>query len=277
MIARESVQSRLQGEHGISFTEFTYQLIQAHDYWWLRTRHDCELQVGGSDQWGNIVAGVDLVRRRGAGAVHGLTWPLLLRADGTKFGKSASGENVWLDPDRTSPYRFFQFWVQTDDADVERFLFQLTLLPLAEIEAILAEHRAAPARRIAQHALARSVTSIVHGPTAAEQAEAAAQVIFGAGVVDVPAEVLDVLVDEIPTVRVPGDVLTAGLPALEALVLSELCTSRKDARRTLEQGGGYCNEARIGLDDTLTPASLLHDRYLLLRRGRKAHALLVVG
>ena len=119
MIARESVQARMQAEAGISFTEFSYQLLQAHDFWWLRTHRDCELQVGGSDQWGNIVAGVDLVRRRGAGAVHALTWPLLLRSDGTKFGKSASGENVWLDAERTSPYRFFQFWMQAEDADAE--------------------------------------------------------------------------------------------------------------------------------------------------------------
>ena len=144
MIARESVQSRMSGDAGISFTEFSYQLLQAHDFWWLRTHRDCELQVGGSDQWGNIAAGIDLVRRRGAGPVHGLTWPLLLRADGSKFGKSASGENVWLDPVRTSPYRFFQFWMQTDDADVERLLLQMTLLPLEQVREIVATHATAP-------------------------------------------------------------------------------------------------------------------------------------
>ncbi len=276
MIARESVQSRMSGDAGISFTEFSYQLLQAHDFWWLRTHRDCELQVGGSDQWGNIAAGIDLVRRRGAGPVHGLTWPLLLRADGSKFGKSASGENVWLDPVRTSPYRFFQFWMQTDDADVERLLLQMTLLPLEQVREIVATHATAPPRRSAQRALARAVTAQVHGEEAANQADAASTVLFGGAARDAGEAVLAVLVDEVPTLRVPRDEIAAGVEPVELLLRSGLCASKAEARRTLSQGGGYSNDDRLAEDARLGPADLLHDRYLLLRRGRKAYALVVV-
>lgn len=277
MIARESVQARMQAEAGISFTEFSYQLLQAHDFWWLRTHRDCELQVGGSDQWGNIVAGVDLVRRRGAGAVHALTWPLLLRSDGTKFGKSASGENVWLDAERTSPYRFFQFWMQAEDADAERLLLQLTLAPVDEIGEVVTAQRAAPASRVAQARLATEVTAMVHGADAAAQAEAASQILFGGSARDADAAALLMLVDEVPTLRIDHAEAEQGLPIQVALVRSGLCSSNGEARRTLEQGGGYCNDERVEGDATIDTSSLLHGRFALLRRGRKAYALIVVG
>ena len=186
MVAKESVKARMQGEHGISYTEFSYMLLQANDYWWLHANQGCELQVGGSDQWGNITAGIDLVRRRSAAVVHGLTWPLLLRSDGTKFGKSAAGESIWLAPERTSPYRFFQYWMQVDDADVERLLLQLTLVPVAEVHELAAQHAEAPGKRLAQRRLAAEVTALVHGDAAAADAEVASGVLFGAPLEAVP-------------------------------------------------------------------------------------------
>ena len=276
MIARESVQARMQAEAGISFTEFSYQLLQAHDFWWLRTHRGCELQVGGSDQWGNIVAGVDLVRRRGAGAVHALTWPLLVRSDGTKFGKSAAGENVWLDAERTSPYRFFQFWMQVEDADVERLLLQLSLPP--STRSPMWSPPNVPSRRAAaaQTRLAIEVTSMVHGAESAAQARSASQVLFGGSAHGAGEAALAMLVDEVPTLRLPRSDVAEGLPIQTALVRSGLCTSNGEARRTLEQGGGYCNDERVDGEATIAEPDLLHGRFALLRRGRKAYALVVV-
>src|SRR5580693_8472762 len=163
MIARESVKARLESENGISFTEFSYQLLQANDYLFLSRNHDVEIQIGGSDQWGNLLAGVDLIRRADGKHVHALTWPLLLRSDGKKFGKSEDGA-VWLAADRTSPYQFFQYWMNVADADIERFLLQLTLVPVAECLEVAASHLLAPQRREGQRRLAREITTIVHGP-----------------------------------------------------------------------------------------------------------------
>ncbi|MGB6616369.1 MAG: tyrosine--tRNA ligase, partial [Trebonia sp.] len=172
MISRESVKARLESENGISFTEFSYQLLQANDYWHLFTTHGVELQIGGSDQWGNLLAGVDLIRRADGGHVHAFTWPLVLRSDGKKFGKSEEGA-VWLAADRTSPYQFFQYWMNVPDADVERFLLQLTLLPVEEAQAVAAAHLQAPNKRDGQRRLAREVTTLVHGPAATAAAEEA--------------------------------------------------------------------------------------------------------
>ena len=173
MLAKESVRARVESTHGISFTEFSYMLLQANDFRWLYEHHDVELQMGGSDQWGNITAGIDLIRRRLGKAAHGLTWPLLTRADGAKMGKSVGGA-VWLDPDKTSPYQFRQFLIQTDDELIGRYLRHLSLRPLGEIEGLLEEHAAAPERRLAQRALADELTELVHGPAAATAAAAAA-------------------------------------------------------------------------------------------------------
>lgn len=277
MVARESVQARMQAEAGISFTEFSYQLLQAHDFWWLRTHRGCELQVGGSDQWGNIVAGIDLARRRGAGAVHGLTWPLLLRSDGTKFGKSAAGENVWLDAARTSPYRFFQFWMHVEDDDVERLLLRLTLLDVDEIATLVADHRTAPGRRAAQERLAIEITTIVHGADSARHARDASHMLFGGAARNADPATFTMLADEVPTLWLTRSELDDGLPMALALVKSGLCASNGEARRTLEQGGGYCNDVRVSGDAVLDSSSLLHDRFALLRRGKKGYALLVLG
>jgi tyrosyl-tRNA synthetase len=274
MMAKDSVRNRLDSENGISFTEFSYMLLQAHDYWWLHTRHDCVLQVGGSDQWGNITAGIDLIRRKEGDAVHGLTVPLMTRSDGQKFGKSQSG-SVWLDPERTSPYQLFQYAMQMEDADAERFLLQLTLLPVDEAKAIAEEHRTAPEKRLAQRTLARELTTLVHGVDAARGAEQATGVLFGGSLDDVDAAGLAVLEAEVPTTDVAGDDLDAGLDLVDVLVRTGLATSKGDARRTIEQGGVYVGGEQVSAPDRgISRADLVGGRYLLLRRGKATYHLL---
>lgn len=276
MLARESVRGRMDGENGISFTEFSYQLLQAHDYWWLNQNRDCVLQVGGSDQWGNITAGTDLIRRRSGATVHGMTWPLLVRSDGTKFGKSAGGETVWLDPARTSPYRFYQFWINTDDGDVVGLLRRLTSLDVSEIAVLEASHLEARSERRPQRALAAELTTLVHGSTAAAGAAEASALLFGAGARSASGEALEILAGEVATWPLDPHALTEGVPVVEALVESGLCGSKGEARRTVDQGGAYCNDERIAPDALLTRSDLLHDRYVLLRRGRRSYALGVI-
>ena len=277
MMAKESVRSRLESTEGISFTEFSYMLIQAHDYLWLHEHHGCDLQIGGSDQWGNITAGIDLIRRRTGHQVHGLTWPLLTRADGTKFGKSEGG-NVWLDPRRTSPYAFFQHWMHVDDADVRRLLLQLTFLDVAEVDAIAAAHAAAPERREGQRRLASEITTAVHGAAEAEAARAASQILFGSGSDDVPEAAYRALQEEVPTTVVDPDRLAEGLDLVAVLAETGLSSSRSDARRSVGQGAVYVNDRRVAGDSpSLSPADLRQGRWILLRRGRRHHHLLRVG
>jgi tyrosyl-tRNA synthetase len=276
MVAKESVRTRLEGRAGISYTEFTYMLLQANDYLWLHEHLGCDLQIGGSDQWGNITAGIDLIRRRTGHAVHGITWPLLLRSDGEKFGKSSQGDNVWLGAHRTSPYRFFQYWMHVPDADLERFLLQLTLLPVDEARAVAAAHQSAPERREGQRRLAREVTTIVHGTGAAAAAEAASRVLFGASLDGVDAATLAAVAGEVPTTTVDRARLAAGVPLVELAAETGLTASRGEARRLLQQGGLYVNNVRAGsVETSLALADLLHGRYALLRRGRDAYHLVV--
>jgi tyrosyl-tRNA synthetase len=273
MLAKESVKARVESEHGISFTEFSYMLLQAHDYRWLHEQLGCELQVGGSDQWGNFTAGIDLIRRTTGDHVHGLTVPLIMRSDGQKFGKSHEG-NVWLSAEKTSPYRFYQYWIQLPDADVDRFLRQLTLLPLDEIEAIVAEHSQAPERRLGQQRLAAELTTVVHGEAAARAAAEASDVLF-AGSGDPPSpEALTMLVDEVPTTR--QGALGEGLDLVTLLAATDLASSKSDARRALDERSVTLNGERIDEARPVSSADLLHGRYLLLRRGKKRHHLVVV-
>ena len=282
MAAKHSVRSRMESETGISFTEFTYMLLQAYDYWWLHTNLQCELQIGGSDQWGNITAGVDLIRRRSGVQVHGLTWPLLTRSDGAKFGKTAEGA-VWLDPERTSPYRFHQYFVQVPDEDVERSLRQFTMLPVAEIAEVVEAHRRDPGRREAQRTLANEVTSLVHGPAAAVAAEEAAGILFGSPVGDMDEAAFEVVAAEVPTSNVsltPDDGFDAAsnsFDLVELLASTGLASSKGDARRGLSEGSVYVNNERVSGDAPMVAADrLLHSRYLLLRRGKRRHHLLRV-
>lgn len=273
MVAKESVKARLESTEGISYTEFTYMLLQAHDYWWLHHRHGCQLQVGGSDQWGNITAGIDLVRRRDGDAVHGLTAPLVTRADGSKFGKSEGG-NVWLDPSRTSPYRFFQYWMNVDDRDVEPFLLQLSLVPTDEARAVAAAHAEAPERREGQRRLAREMTALVHGSGQAVAAEAASAVLFGGRVDGIDADALAVVAGELGTTRVPDERLAAGVDLVDVLVEAGLVSSKGEARRALEQGGASVNGDKAAPGASVGRDDLLFGRWVLLRRGKRAYAVL---
>ena len=268
MIARESVKARLESENGISFTEFSYQLLQANDYLHLSRKHDVELQIGGSDQWGNLLAGVELIRKADGRHVHAFTWPLILRSDGKKFGKSEEGA-VWLAADKTSPYQFFQYWMNVADADIERFLLQLTLLPVDEAKAIAAAHAQAPHKREGQRRLAREVTAIVHGPEATEAAVEASQILFGGSPAGASAQALEFLAGEVPT-----SPYTAGVTLAAALAATPLASSLSDARRTIDQGAASVNGGVVSADRPLTDADLLYDRYILLRKGKRNYHLL---
>ncbi|HRQ65694.1 MAG TPA: tyrosine--tRNA ligase, partial [Xanthomonadaceae bacterium] len=239
MLAKDSVKSRMGSESGISYTEFSYQLLQAYDFHHLHKAMDCELQVGGSDQWGNITAGCDFVRRKLGATVHGWTFPLITKADGSKFGKTESGA-VWLDPERTSPYRFYQFFVNTEDAKVGEYLRKFTFLPRAEIEALEAQHAANPGAREAHRALAAAVTHLVHGETATQAALHASGILFGAEIGDTPEAVFRDVIAEIPTAEIgEGTLSDEGASLIDMLVQSGLCPSRGQARRDIEGGGIY--------------------------------------
>jgi tyrosyl-tRNA synthetase len=273
MVARESVKARMASEHGISFTEFSYMLLQAHDYLWLNTHHDVELQIGGSDQWGNIISGVDLIRRVTGRAAHGLSWPLLTAPDGSKLGKT-TGADTWLDANRTTPYQFFQHWMQTDDRQVGEFLAKFTLLPLDAIDRIVAEHEGAPERRDGQRTLAREVTRLVHGDSAARAAEEASRILFGGSIDEAGREALELVAQEVPCAPLPE--LDDGVDVVDVLVATGLATSRSDARRSLEAGAIYVNGHRADANPVITRRDLYHGRYVLLRRGKKSYAMVVV-
>ena len=276
MMAKESVRCRLEGrDQGISYAEFSYMLLQAYDFLYLYDTEGCRLQVGGSDQWGNITAGIDLVRRARNAEVYGLTWPLLTKADGAKFGKSEAG-NVWLDPARTSPYQFFQFWLQTDDRDVGLYLRQLTFLDPAAIEALDESVVSRPQAREAQRVLATEVTSAVHGPEAAAQAAGAASALFGGELDSLDeATLLDVFA-EAPSSEVQSSRLTDGdgLGLVDLLAETGLVASKSAARTAVEQGGVYVNNRReTAPDRRLATADLLFGRYIVLRRGKRSYHL----
>ncbi|SCF48078.1 tyrosyl-tRNA synthetase [Micromonospora carbonacea] len=266
MLAREVVKARL--ETGISFTEFSYQLLQSHDFYELHRRHGCQLQFGGSDQWGNITAGVDYVRRRGAGPVQAFVTPLVTKADGTKFGKTEGGA-VWLDPQLTSPYAFYQFWLNADDRDVVRYLRYFSFRSRDEIEQLEKETAERPSARLAQRALAEELTTLVHGERETAQAVAASQALFGRGSLDeLTPETLRAALTEAGLVGVDELPDVAGL-----LRESGLVPSAKEARRVIAEGGAYVNNTRITeVDARPTTEDLLHGRYLVLRRGKKSFA-----
>jgi len=272
MLARESVRKRVESEHGISFTEFSYMLLQANDYLWLHDHLECEIQIGGSDQWGNIIAGVDLIRRKRHRVVHAFAWPLLLAADGSKLGKT-TGARTWLDPNKTSPYQFRQHWLQIGDDEIRAQLLTFSLRPVDELEAVLEAHAHAPHERAAQRALAREMTELVHGEPAARAADEAADVLFGGDPTTASEAALDAVAREVPSSRRPmaelGDVV-------DLLVATELASSKGDARRTLEGQGYRANGVPIDAAAGLTAIELLHGRYLLLRRGKKSHHLVDV-
>jgi tyrosyl-tRNA synthetase len=270
MVRKDSVRARLEGrEQSLSFTEFSYMLLQAWDFVQLFDRYGCELQLGGSDQWGNITEGVDLIRRLRGARAFGLTSPLITKSDGSKFGKS-EGDNVWLDPARTSPYAFFQFWLRTADGDVGPYLRRLTFLARERIEQLDEATAERPERRDAQRALALEVTAAVHGRDEARRAEEAAAVLFTEGIAGLDAATLAGALADAPTTTVDRAAVEAGLDVLTALLQSELADSKADARRLLSQGAVYVNGVRADAERTLAPSDALHGRWIVLRRG-KAH------
>ena len=272
MVAKESVRARMESENGISFTEFSYMLLQANDFRHLCEFENVEMQMGGSDQWGNITAGTDLIRRRLTKSGYGLTWPLLTRSDGQKMGKSVHGA-LWLDPDKTSPYEFRQYWVQLPDEDVERFLLQLTLRSVDDIASLMDEHRTAPEKRLAQRALATDVTTLVHGAAAEQAAAEAAQVLFGGDPTTASAEALAVVAREVPSSEVTREQLG---DQIAVLVQTGLAASNGEARRTLTQKGFKANGQTLEEAKSLLEVDLLHGRYILLRKGKTNFHLLTV-
>ena len=279
MIAKDSVRSRLESEGGISYTEFSYMLLQAFDFCYLRQSAHCEIQVGATDQWGNITAGTDLIRKKLGVPAWGLTFPLLTKSDGTKYGKSASGD-VWLDPVRTTPYRFYQFFVQAEDADVVKLLKVLTFLSQEEIGALATEMKNNPGARAAQKTLAREVTTLVHGKSACDDALRASEIMFGGGLDGVSDAVFQDVVGEIPTKDFERARLDApGTPLLDLLVHASLAPSRGQARKDIEGGGISVNNVRAAdAARVVTAHDLLFGKYVLLRKGKRTYAVLrVVG
>ena len=275
MISKESIRARMEGAEGISYTEFSYMLLQAYDFYHLRKAFGCELQIGGSDQWGNITAGTDLIRKKLGGPAWGLTFPLITRADGTKFGKTESGA-VWLDPAKTSPYRFYQFFVNTEDSMVIGYLKKFTLLSAVEIAGLEARHQSDPGAREAHKALAREVTGLVHGQSACADAIRASEIMFGGGLDGITEALFRDVVGEIPTKDLPKNRLEgAGVPVAELLVLSGLSPSKGQARKDIEGGGIYLNNQRVSeVARAVALNDLLFGKYLLLRKGKRTYAVL---
>ena len=270
MVAKDSIRSRMTGEAGISFTEFSYMLLQAFDFWWLHENRDCMLQVGGSDQWGNVTAGIDLIRRRSGARVHGLTWPLMTRSDGSKFGKTADGA-IWLDPELTLPYEFHQYFLRVADDDVERTLMQLTLLGVEDVSEIMRAHVASPEQRLAQHALADSITGLIHGPEEVRRAKRAAAALFGGG--DLDAEGLESLRGVVTEMLVAPDAIGVDEPVVDLLVATGVCSSKGDARRTIKQGGIRVNGQVMTANSE--PVEAIGGRFALVQRGKKQRYLAV--
>ena len=273
MLGKDSVKSRLESDAGISYTEFSYMLLQAYDFVHLRRAHNCELQIGGSDQWGNITAGIDLARRMDAAQVYGITCPLLTKSDGGKMGKTESG-TVWLSAERTSPYQFYQYWFNVDDADVSKCLRFLTECPREEIDALDVSRQEKPQERASQKRLAGALTELLHGAEGLAKAQLAAQILFGAEITSLSDAELSQIFADVPGVSLERARLDAGLALLDALVESGLVKSKGEARRAVTEGGVYVNNRRAeGAEFVLTREQLASESTVVLRRGKKNYAL----
>ncbi len=274
MVAKESVKNRMEGEDGISFTEFSYMLLQANDFLWLYENEGCEMQIGGSDQWGNISLGVDLIRRRTSEKAHALTWPLLLQKDGTKYGKTAGGETIWLDAELMSPYRFYQAWIQAEDDEVRKLLLWLTFLTVEQIDQAVAEHEEAPHRRSGQRLLANELTTLVHGDDAAASAIEASEAVFGGPVANLKSATFEMLAAEIPTTAFDRSRLDDAENLVPLLVDAGVASSKSEAARLLKQNGIALNDAKVAADAVIDRNALHHDRFCLVRKGKKSIYLL---
>jgi tyrosyl-tRNA synthetase len=271
MMAKESVRARMEDRDvGISYTEFSYMLLQAFDFYVLRRDYNCELQIGGSDQWGNITAGIDLCRKKLGRQVYGLTLPLITNTDGTKFGKTEAGA-IWLDPKRTSVYKFYQFWIRVDDRDVIRYLKYFTFFSRGEIEVLEKQHAEKPEARVPHKALAKAVTDLIHGENATAEAMRASEILFGGDLEGISEGTLGEIVGEIPNrILTQSQLDGAGLPLVELVVDAGLCPSKGQARKDIEGGGIYLNNVReANPQRTVLPKDLLFGKHLLLRKGKR--------
>jgi len=283
MMAKDSVKKRISAEsrEGLSFTEFTYQLVQGYDFLHLYRDKNCKLQMGGSDQWGNITTGTELIRRIEGGEAFALTCPLITKADGGKFGKTESG-NVWLDAERTSPYQFYQFWLNTSDTDAEKYIKIFTLISKAEVEALVAEHQEAPHARLLQKRLAEEVTVMVHGREAYDFAVEASQILFGKGVTStlrkMDEKTLLSVFEGVPTFDVSLEAIKGSINVVDLLAeASAVFPSKGEARRTIAGGGVSINKEKVETADFIVDQSaLLNDKYILVQKGKKSYSLLIV-
>ena len=275
MLAKDSVKRRLASESGLSFTEFSYMLLQAYDFLHLYRTHNCRVQAGGSDQWGNITAGTELIRRAVNGQGYGITTPLLTNSAGEKMGKTADGA-VWLSAEKLSPYKFYQFWIQQEDASLENLFRKLTLLPLEEIAAIIRKHGEDPSQRYGQKRLAAAITGLVHGREEVAKAEASSQALFGGTLQNKSDGELQALFANVPSVEIPRADLTSGIAAADLLVRANLAASKSEARRLLEQKGFYLNNSDAPFDPSqknVTAADLASESMMILRAGKKKYCL----
>ncbi|GAB2664007.1 tyrosine--tRNA ligase [Flavihumibacter cheonanensis] len=277
MMSKDSVKKRIEGDSGISFTEFTYQLIQGYDFYWLNQHKNCKLQMGGSDQWGNITTGTELIRRMGGGEAFAFTCPLLTKADGGKFGKTEKG-NVWLDPEKTSPYQFYQFWLNASDEDATKWIKIFTFLPKAEIESLQQEHQAAPHLRLLQKKLAEEITSLVHGKESYEFAVKTSDILFG----NVTTEVIKSLTEEqllqvmegVPQHEFPLERIGDATDIVTLLADTGIFPSKGEARKMVQSGGVSINKEKIpAIDFKPGTEQLLHNRYFLIQKGKKNYYL----
>jgi len=281
MIAKESVRWRLEERgQGISFTEFSYMLLQAYDFYHLHEHHGCSVQAGGKDQWGNITAGIELIRRMSGGSGHGITFPLLTTAAGVKIGKTEGAEGnemVWLDPEMTPPYRMYQYWINTDDRDVIKFLKLFTFLELPAIGELEESLKQDPGKREPHRALAFEFTKLAHGENTAQAVRAASEILFGSEVREISKEVLDALAVEVPCTRISKERLSEGVLPVDILVETKLAKSKRAARDLIGQGGAYVNNvAWKDVEAKINPTRTLSGRAILLRSGKRTYHLLIV-
>lgn len=280
MMSKDSVKKRLEGDTGMSFTEFTYQLVQGYDFYWLNQHKNCKLQMGGSDQWGNIVTGTELIRKKAGGEAFAFTCPLLTKADGGKFGKTERG-NIWLDPEKTSPYQFYQFWLNASDEDATKWIKIFTLLPKEKIEYLIAEHAAAPHTRILQKILAEEITCFVHSKTDYEFAVKAAEILFGNGATEILSslnekQLLQVM-EGVPTVEIARTLLVDGYDLVSLLADTAITPSKGEAKKLLQSNGISINKVKLAADKTAVyTTDLLQEKYLLVQKGKKNYYLVKV-
>jgi len=279
MMAKDSVKKRLDGESGMSFTEFTYQLIQGYDFYWLYQNKNCKLQMGGSDQWGNIVTGTEIIRRKSGGEAFAFTCPLIKKADGGKFGKTEKG-NIWLDAKKTSPYQFYQFWLNAGDEDAKKWIKIFTLLPKEEIEALLTEHEAAPHQRALQKKLAKELTLFVHGKADYDFAVKASQILFSNDTAEIlkslhEDQLLQVM-EGVPTIEISKQQVTEGYDLVSFLADTKIFTSKGEARKMWQGGGVGINKLKLTTEKSvLNTEDLLQEKYLLVQKGKKNYYLVV--